>query len=115
MPWRIYVSANYRAALVLTEENGIPHLDKFAVADDAKGEGLGRAAWDVMRAETPRLFWRSRSTNPINDFYFDQSEGALKGDPWTVFWYGLEGFDDIRFAVEHCRTRPATLKLGAAA
>ena len=115
VPWRIYVSANYRAALVLTEENGIPHLDKFAVADDAKGEGLGRAAWDVMRAETPRLFWRSRSTNPINDFYFDQSEGALKGDPWTVFWYGLEGFDDIRFAVEHCRTRPATLRLGAAA
>ncbi|MCZ8165160.1 acetylglutamate kinase [Silanimonas sp.] len=115
VPWRIYVSANYRAALVLTEENGIPHLDKFAVADDAKGEGLGRAAWDVMRAETPRLFWRSRSTNAINDFYFDQSEGALKGDPWTVFWYGLEGFDDIRFAVEHCRTRPATLKLGAAA
>ena len=115
VPWRIYVSANYRAALVLTEENGIPHLDKFAVADDAKGEGLGRAAWDVMRAEVPRLFWRSRSTNPINDFYFDQSEGALKGDPWTVFWYGLERFDDIRFAVEHCRTRPATLKLGAAA
>jgi acetylglutamate kinase len=115
VPWRIYVSANYRAALVLTEENGIPHLDKFAVADDAKGEGLGRAAWDVMRGETPRLFWRSRSTNAINDFYFDQSEGALKGDPWTVFWYGLEGFDDIRFAVEHCRTRPATLKLGAAA
>jgi acetylglutamate kinase len=114
-PWRIYVSANYRAALVLTEENGIPHLDKFAVADDAKGEGLGRAAWDVMRAETARLFWRSRTSNPINDFYFDQSEGALKGDPWTVFWYGLEGFDDIRFAVEHCRTRPATLKLGAAA
>jgi acetylglutamate kinase len=32
-----------------------------------------------------------------------------------VFWYGLEGFEDIRFAVEHCRTRPATLKLGAAA
>jgi len=115
VPWRIYVSANYRAALVLTEENGIPHLDKFAVADDAKGEGLGRAAWDVMRAETPRLFWRSRTSNPINDFYFDQSEGALKGDPWTVFWYGLEGFEDIRFAVEHCRTRPATLKLGAAA
>lgn len=114
-PWRIYVSANYRAALVLTEENGIPHLDKFAVADDAQGEGLGRAAWDVMRAEVPRLFWRSRSTNAINDFYFSQAEGALKGDPWTVFWYGLEGFDDIRFAVEHCRTRPATLKLGAAA
>lgn len=114
-PWRIYVSANYRAALILTEENGLPHLDKFAVADDAQGEGLGRAAWDVMRAEVPKLFWRSRSTNAINDFYFSQAEGAFKGDPWTVFWYGLEGFDDIRFAVEHCRTRPATLTLGAAA
>ena len=114
-PWRIYVSANYRAALVLTQEDGIPHLDKFAVATDAQGEGLGRAAWDVMRAETPRLFWRSRSGNPINEFYFEQSDGALKGDPWTVFWYGLEDFDEIRFAVEHCRTRPATLKLGAAA
>ena len=68
-----------------------------------------------MRAETPRLFWRSRSDNPINEFYFEQSEGAIKGDPWTVFWYGLEGFEEIRFAVEHCRTRPATLKLGAAA
>ncbi len=112
-PWRVYVSANYRAALVITEENGIPHLDKFAVANDAQGEGLGRAAWDFMRAEVPRLFWRSRSSNPINDFYFDQSEGAIKGDPWTVFWYGLEGFEEIRFAVEHCRTRPATLKLGA--
>ncbi len=114
-PWRIYVSANFRTALILTKENGIPHLDKFAVAEDAKGEGLGRAAWDVMRAEVPRLFWRSRTSNPINDFYFDQSEGALKGDPWTVFWYGLEHFDDIRFAVEHCRTRPVTLQLGAAA
>jgi acetylglutamate kinase len=27
-----------------------------------------------------------------------------------VFWYGLESFDDIRFAVDHCRARPATLK-----
>ena len=34
------------------------------VADDAKGEGLGRAAWDVMRAETPRLFWRFAAVTP---------------------------------------------------
>ena len=114
VPHRIYVSEGYRAALILTEENGLPHLDKFAVADDAQGEGLGRAAWDVMRADNAKLFWRSRTNNGINEFYFDQSEGALKGDPWTVFWYGLEDFDEIRFAVEHCRARPASLKLGAA-
>jgi acetylglutamate kinase len=62
-PWRVFVSEHYRAALILTEENGIPHLDKFAVSEDAQGEGLGRAAWQVMRDATPRLFWRSRSDN----------------------------------------------------
>lgn len=109
-PYRIYVSEHYRAALILTLENGIPHLDKFAVSDDAQGEGLGRAAWQVMRADNARLFWRSRSDNAINDFYFDEADGCLKGERWNVFWYGLEGFDDIRFAVEHCLARPATLK-----
>ena len=28
------------------------YLDKFAVLDDAQGEGLGRAVWQVMRDET---------------------------------------------------------------
>ena len=109
-PYRIYVSEHYRAALILTLENGIPHLDKFAVSDDAQGEGLGRAAWQVMRADNQRLFWRSRCDNAINDFYFDESDGCLKGERWNVFWYGLNGFDEIRYAVDHCRVRPATLK-----
>ena len=109
-PYRVYVSEHYRAALVLTLEDGIAHLDKFAVADDAQGEGLGRAAWQVMRAAVPALFWRSRGDNAVNDFYVDEADGCIKGGKWTVFWYGLQDWDRIRFAVEHCRTRPATLK-----
>lgn len=109
-PYKVYVSEHYRAALILTLEDGIPHLDKFAVSDDAQGEGLGRAAWQVMRADNPRLFWRSRADNAINEFYFDESDGCLKGEKWSVFWYGLASFDEIRFAVDHCRARPATLK-----
>jgi acetylglutamate kinase len=114
-PYKVFVSEHYRAALILTLEGpeggpGIPHLDKFAVSDDAQGEGLGRAAWQVMRADTPQLFWRSRADNPINEFYFDEADGCLKGEKWNVFWYGLESFDDIRFAVDHCRARPASLK-----
>jgi bifunctional N-acetylglutamate synthase/kinase len=109
-PYRIYVSEHYRAALILTLENGIPHLDKFAVSDDAQGEGLGRAAWQVMRDENPRLFWRARPDNAVNDFYFGESDGCIKGERWNVFWYGLERFDDVRYAVEHCQARPATLK-----
>ena len=109
-PFQVYVSEHYRAALILTLENGIPHLDKFAVSEDAQGEGLGRAAWQVMRSYTPQLFWRSRAGNPINEFYFDEGDGCLKGEKWNVFWYGLESFDEIRFAVDHCEARPATLK-----
>ncbi|PKM14777.1 MAG: acetylglutamate kinase [Gammaproteobacteria bacterium HGW-Gammaproteobacteria-2] len=109
-PWRIYVSEHYRAAMVLTRENGITHLDKFAVSDDAQGEGLGRAAWLVMKAENPQMFWRARPGNAINDFYASESDGCLKGDKWNVYWYGLHEFDDVRFAIDHCRNRPATLK-----
>lgn len=107
--FRAYVSENYRAALILTRENGGAYLDKFAVADDAQGEGLGRAAWQVMRAENPALFWRSRHGNGINDFYAAEAEGCIKQPHWNVFWYGLQSFATIEACVEHCRARPATL------
>jgi bifunctional N-acetylglutamate synthase/kinase len=107
---RAYVSENYRAAVILTDEGGYTYLDKFAVLDDAQGEGLGRAVWQVMRDENPRLFWRSRRGNPVNGFYYAECDGCIKQENWKVFWYGLEGFDEIAHCVEHCRTRPATLK-----
>jgi acetylglutamate kinase len=108
--YKAYISEHYRAALIITLEDGIPHLDKFAVSDDAQGEGLGRAAWQVMRDEMPQLFWRARAGNPVNDFYFDEADGCMKGEKWNVFWYGLEGWEQVRYAVEHCLARPATLK-----
>ena len=107
---RAYVSENYRAAVILTDEGGDTYLDKFAVLDEAQGEGLGRAVWQVMREQTPRLFWRSRRGNPVNAFYFAECDGCIKQPRWKVFWYGFSGFDDIARCVEHCRTRPATLE-----
>lgn len=107
--FKAYVSENYRAALILTREGGFTYLDKFAVADDAQGEGLGRAAWLVMRAENPQLFWRSRHHNLINQFYYAQSDGCYKEPKWKVYWYGIRDFADIERCVAHCRTRPATL------
>ena len=112
--YRAYVSENYRAALILTQEmfaNGarIAYLDKFAVIGDAQGEGLGRAAWQVMRAENPALFWRSRHGNGVNEFYINEADGCIKQPRWTVFWYGLDSFDAIEACAGHCRERPATL------
>jgi acetylglutamate kinase len=108
--YRAYVSENYRAAVVLTEAAGVTYLDKFAVLDDAQGEGLGRAVWQVMRDENPKLFWRSRHGNAVNPFYYSESDGCYKQDQWKVFWYGLEGFDQIARCVEHCRAHPPSLK-----
>ncbi|WP_238482154.1 acetylglutamate kinase [Dyella acidiphila] len=108
-PYRIYVSENYRAAMILTQEDGLIYLDKFAVLDDAQGEGLGRAVWLVMREENPRLFWRSRHGNQINHFYYAESDGCYKQERWKVFWYGLDDFDTIARCVAHCAVRQPTL------
>ena len=107
---RAYVSENYRAAVILTEEDGETYLDKFAVLDEAQGEGLGRAVWQVMREETPRLFWRSRRGNPVNAFYFAECDGCIKQPRWKVFWYGMDDLGDIARCIDHCRERPATLE-----
>lgn len=108
-PCRIYVSENYRAAMILTMEDGLPYLDKFAVLDDAQGEGLGRAVWLVMREENPRLFWRSRHGNAVNPFYYAEADGCLRQPDWKVFWYGIEGFETISRCVGHCAGRQPTL------
>lgn len=108
-PYRIYISENYRTALILTREEGFAYLDKFAVLDDAQGEGLGRAVWHVMREQNPQLFWRSRHNNQINIFYYAESDGCYKQEKWKVFWYGIEDFADIERCVAHCRTRVPTL------
>lgn len=113
-PRRIYVSENYRTAMILTEEHvdneqGLPYLDKFAVLDDAQGEGLGRAVWQVMREENPRLFWRSRHGNAVNPFYYAESDGCIKQPNWKVFWYGIDDLDTISRCVAHCAQRRPTL------
>jgi acetylglutamate kinase len=109
IPYRVYISENYRTALILTREEGFAYLDKFAVLDDAQGEGLGRAVWHVMREENPQLFWRSRHNNQVNIFYYAESDGCYKQEKWKVFWYGIEDFADIERCVAHCRTRVPTL------
>jgi len=108
-PLRVYISENYRTAVILTVAEGLTYLDKFAVLDEAQGEGLGRAVWQVMREENPKLFWRSRHGNLVNPFYYAESDGCYKQEKWKVFWYGVGDFPTIQRCVEHCRSRPATL------
>ncbi len=106
--FKIYVTESYRAIAILTEENGVPYLDKFGVGTRAQGEGLGRSVWLRMRQENPVMFWRSRRVNPINAWYFKQASGTFTSGRWTVFWFGLDTFDVMRECVEHALEMPAT-------
>lgn len=107
--YRLYLSDSYRATAIITLEGDIPYLDKFAVTKEAQGIGLGAALWLRMRGDLPRMFWRSRSENPINPWYFEKAQGSYRTEVWTVFWYGLEDFAQVKWCIEKALAMPATL------
>ena len=106
---KAFVTYCYRAAAIVTIENGIPFLDKFVVDDSAKGEGLGKAVWAKMVQDLPSFYWRSKPDNPINAFYFKHSHGYIKEKPWNIFWYGIKDFSTIENCVKSAKQKVATL------
>jgi acetylglutamate kinase len=96
----LLLSASHRAAAVVVQGvDGIPYLDKFVVTPDAQGEGLGAAMWQVLRAHYPGMYWRSRNTNPITAWYFQQADSADRQGPWVAFTIGLPTFSQREAAV----------------
>ncbi len=63
-----------------------------------------------MKAETRKLYWRSRADNEINGWYFQQADGSHRAGRWTVFWYGLESFAETRACIDHAIALPPSLK-----
>jgi len=87
----VLLSETGRAAAILTHGvDGLPYLDKFTVTSEAQGEGLGAAIWQVVRARYPALYWRSRYTNPVTPWYFQQSDSSNRSGQWVVFTIGVE-------------------------
>ncbi|MBT8136813.1 MAG: acetylglutamate kinase [Gammaproteobacteria bacterium] len=105
-----YISDCYRAAAIIVRGGPVPRLDKFVVTDKARGEGLGSALWRRLRTEHPQLFWRARPDNPINRFYFEHSDGCIKGEQWNVYWYGLKDMGAIGRCVDHAMAAGETLQ-----
>ncbi len=105
---RAYVTERRRAGAFLTRLGDVAYLDKFAVLDSARGEGLGQAVWARVAADHPQLMWRARADNPINEFYFKVCHGAVKRAPWVVYWRGLEPAVAAPLA-EAAAARPPTL------
>ena len=105
-----YVSDSYRAAAFLSEPGDYVYLDKFAVLEDARGEGLARTVWRHFLADYPAFFWRSRTANGFNAFYASEADGSVKRGPWTVFWKGESDFARIAGIVDDVAAMPPSFE-----
>jgi acetylglutamate kinase len=103
-----YVSETYRAAAVVAELDEFVYLDKFAIDESARGEGLARTVWDHMIRDYPSLVWRSRADNPFNPFYEKESDGSMTLNGWTIYWKGVFDFELIGRAVKRLSEMPAS-------
>jgi acetylglutamate kinase len=102
----VLLSETGRAAAIMTKGiDGVPYLDKFTVTSEAQGEGLGAAIWQVVRARYPALYWRSRNTNPITPWYFQQADSSNRSAGWVVFTIGVEDAGQRQRCVEDSLAR----------
>jgi acetylglutamate kinase len=104
-----FVADDYRGAAIVDDTALGPYLSKFAVTTVARGEGVGRDLWRPLVADYPRLYWRSRTDNPITSWYREQCDGfqriTIGGVPWVALWRGLPA-GEVAAAIEYCATAP---------
>jgi acetylglutamate kinase len=103
-----YLSESFRAGAIITRLGDFAYLDKFAILEDARGEGISRTVWANVVGDYPVLYWRSRTENGFNAFYADQAEGSVRRGPWTIFWRGDSDFGRIASRVEVIAALPSS-------
>lgn len=95
---KIYLAESGRAAAMVTQGfRGHAYLHKFAVTKAAQGEGLAASLWQLIKTNHPQLYWRSRTHNDINGWYFKQADASVKstaGD-WVGFSCGLHPAESL--------------------
>jgi len=96
----IYLSELNHAVAIITEINGVPHMDKFVVTEEYQMAGLGRRIFSTLENDFPTLLWRSHNNNPINRWFFEHAQGSWRGKKWTVFWSGLGEYSEAEKLVE---------------
>jgi acetylglutamate kinase len=102
----LLLSETGRAAAIMTKGvDGLPYLDKFIVTSDAQGEGLGAAVWQVVRARFPALYWRSRNSNPVTPWYFQQADSSDRAGQWVIFTLGIKDADQRQRCVADAYSR----------
>lgn len=101
----VLIEESYRGGAILTELSDLTYLSKFWVVKEAQGEGIARDIWDVVLKNNNQFFWRSRRSNPFNDWYIKSCDGMQISGDWRVFWRGLET-DQIQIAINSAVQQP---------
>ncbi|MBN1169732.1 GNAT family N-acetyltransferase [Candidatus Micrarchaeota archaeon] len=86
---------DYRGIAIVKEIDGMPYLDKFAVAPEYQSNGVGKRLWNELKQQCPSVIWRASENNPINGWYTLKSDGSEKSGKWIVFWCGVEATSEL--------------------
>ena len=104
---RVIQSKSGRATAVLQSTRfGVHYLDKIAVTPVAQGEGLGASLWEQIRESHHQLYWRSKTTNPINGWYAKQADFCCRRDQWIIYGYGIDDWELLQQLCLDAVSRP---------
>ncbi len=101
-----YIESRYRGAVILETHASGKYLSKFTVGTEARGEGVAQELWEAACETQERLFWRSRSDNPVNQWYERHASGHHREGKWTVFWKGVAPAQ-LPEIISYCLDRPS--------
>lgn len=99
-----YIEQAYRGAVLLEEHSAGFYLSKFAVGQEARGEGLAVELWRAVCENHEALFWRSNVSNRFNSWYSKQADGYHISGKWQIFWRGISA-DRISEIIAYCCAR----------
>jgi len=108
---QVFYQKDYEGVAIVQDINGIPYLDKFAVAKICEGTGLGKSLWLKVSEKFPQLIWRSTPSNPLNNFYMRECDGCMKFEDWHVFWRDVPQ-KNLLDLIRKVRKKPLTLVKG---
>lgn len=111
---KVYVTNNYRAAAVLFNNDDVPEVkfvDKCGMVKNCDYAAL-EVVWEQMRADNPKIFWRSVAGEGMNEWFLSKSNGSVTRDGWVVFWAGFDDQELVQRCVDAaCNLSPTVIRL----
>jgi len=101
----VIVHQDYTGIAVIKRIGGVAYLDKYAVAPEERGNGLGKEIWGKMTDMYPSVMWRAHKQNPVNRWYETHSDGSRETEKWIVFWCGAIRPEKIEKMIETISAR----------